>query len=147
MHYIGVIGSSSCTTEEKITAFETGKEIAERDRVLICGGLGGVMEEASRGCYKEGGTVIGILPGNKRSEANPYVTYALPTGLGEVRNFLVVRSSDVLIAIAGGYGTLSEIAIALKENKHVITIGTRFDVPGTITASSPVEAVKKALEV
>lgn len=145
MLYVGVIGSGQCDRETGLLAYEVGKELALNGAVVVCGGLGGVMEYACHGCKEAGGVSLGILPGNKRGEANPYVNYVLATGMGEMRNFLVVRCSDVLIAVSGEYGTLSEIAIALKENKKVIALQPSFSLPGLERASSPKEAVQKAL--
>jgi uncharacterized protein (TIGR00725 family) len=112
--------------------------------VLICGGLGGVMEAACRGAKQTGGTTVGILPGDDRSAANPYVDIVIPTGLGEARNAVVVRSADALIAIGGAYGTLSEIAFALKAGKLVVGLGT-WEVEGVLAADSPAAAVETVL--
>ncbi len=112
--------------------------------VLICGGLGGVMEAACRGARESGGTTVGILPGTDRSAANPYVDIAIPTGLGEARNAIVARSADALIAIGGAYGTLSEIAFALKAGKRVVGLGT-WEVEGVLAADSPAAAVETVL--
>lgn len=146
MVYVGVIGSGSCSPREGLLAYEVGAEIARRGALLVCGGLGGVMEQACRGCMEAGGVTLGILPGTRRKEANPYVSYALTTGMGEMRNFLVVRCSDVLIAVTGGYGTLSEASIALKEGKKVVALQFPFALPDTLRAGSPVEAVEMALQ-
>jgi uncharacterized protein (TIGR00725 family) len=105
-------------------AEEVGRLLAERGAMLVCGGLGGTMEAACRGARAGGGTTIGILPGLSRSDANPFVDVVVPTGLGEARNALVVRAADAVIALGGGYGTLSEIALALRAGKPVIGIGT-----------------------
>jgi uncharacterized protein (TIGR00725 family) len=102
------------------------------------------MEAACRGAKAEGGTTLGILPGADRSAANPYVDVAVPTGLGEARNALVVRAADALIAVAGGYGTLSEIALALKAGKRVVGLGT-WAIEGVAQAASPAEAVALTL--
>jgi uncharacterized protein (TIGR00725 family) len=112
--------------------------------VLICGGLGGVMEAACRGARQAGGTTVGILPGTDRSAANPYVDIAIATGLGEARNAIVARSADALIAIGGAYGTLSEIAFALKAGKRVVGLGT-WEVEGVLAADSPAAAVETVL--
>lgn len=146
MKYVGVIGAGQCDRETGKLAYEVGKLLAEKGAVLVCGGLGGVMEEACRGCQEAGGISLGILPGLSRREANPYVSFAIATGLGEVRNFLVVRCSDTLISIGGGYGTISEVAIALKEGKKVIALKPPILLQGLIESLSPEEAVKKALE-
>jgi uncharacterized protein (TIGR00725 family) len=121
-----------------------GRELASRGVVLVCGGLGGVMEAACRGAKGGGGTTIGILPGTDRAAANPFVDFAFPTGLGEARNALVVRAADALIAVGGAYGTLSEIAFALKAGKPVAGLGT-WDVDGVTVADSPEAAVESVL--
>lgn len=149
--YIGVIGAGECDPEEERLAYEVGREIARRQAVLVCGGLGGVMAAASRGAAEAGGLVVGILPGVRREDGNPYLTVALPTGLGEARNALVVRASDAVIAVAGGYGTLSEIGLALKVGIPVVGLDTweirRRGNPdaGITVARDPAEAVEMAL--
>jgi uncharacterized protein (TIGR00725 family) len=110
--YIGVIGGRACTPEEARLALELGRLIARQGWVLVCGGMGGVMEEACRGAREAGGVTIGILPGGTRSGANPFLSYSVVTGLGEARNVLVVRSCRAVVAVAGSFGTLSEIALA-----------------------------------
>jgi uncharacterized protein (TIGR00725 family) len=112
--------------------------------VLVTGGLGGVMEAACKGARGAGGMTIGILPGKDRSAANPFVDFAIPTGLGEARNALVVRAADALIAIGGAYGTLSEIAFALKAGKRVVGLGT-WAIDGVEAADSPEAAVETVL--
>ena len=150
--YIGVIGQKDCSDEIYGLAEETGRLIAENKGVLVCGGMGGVMEGAARGAAEAGGHTIGILPGFSREEANPYIKTAIPTGLGMARNILVVRASDILIAVTGGYGTLSEIALALASGKKVIGLNTwgltKEGKPSgdIIKANSPEEAVSKAIE-
>ena len=122
-----------------------GRELAARGAVVVCGGLGGVMEAACRGAKEAGGHTVGILPGSDRSAANPFVDTAVPTGLGEARNALVVRAADALIAVGGGYGTLSEIALALRAGMPVIGIGT-WDVEGVQVAPDPEAAVRAAFD-
>lgn len=122
--FLAVVGSASCDAETAALAEEVGREVARRGAVLICGGRGGVMEAACRGARLAGGTTVGILPGTDRSQANPYVDVPIVTGLGEARNALVVRSADAVIAVSGGYGTLSEIALALKMGRPVVGIQT-----------------------
>jgi uncharacterized protein (TIGR00725 family) len=112
--------------------------------VLVCGGLGGVMEAACRGAKDAGGTTIGILPGADRAAANPFVDVAIATGLGEARNALVVRAADAAIAVGGGYGTLSEIALALKAGKPVVGIGT-WDIRGVVAVPGAEAAVETVL--
>ena len=109
---VGVIGARSCSGEIAALAFEVGRRIAEAGWTLVCGGMGGVMAEACRGARSVGGLTVGILPGSRRGDGNPFLSVAVVTGLGEARNALVVKSSEALIAVAGGYGTLSEIALA-----------------------------------
>jgi uncharacterized protein (TIGR00725 family) len=118
--------------------------VAGRDAVLVCGGLGGVMEAACRGARRRGGTTVGILPGLDRTAANEYVDVAVATGLGEARNALVVRAADALIAVGGAYGTLSEIAFALKVGKRVIGLGT-WEIEGIERADGAETAVAAAL--
>jgi uncharacterized protein (TIGR00725 family) len=119
--------------------------------VVVCGGLGGVMEAVCRGARSQGGMTIGILPGSDGSEANGYVDIAIPTGMGEMRNALIVRAADAVIAISGGFGTLSEIGFALKLGKRVVGLSTwdlsrAGDVPDAVlTATSAEEAVRLAL--
>jgi uncharacterized protein (TIGR00725 family) len=121
-----------------------GRLLARRGAVVVCGGLGGVMEAACRGASREGGTAVGILPGLDRSAANPFVSVAVPTGLGEARNALVVRAADALIAVGGAYGPLSEIALALKAGKPVIGLGT-WEIDGVERVEGPEAAVNMAL--
>ena len=117
---VGVIGASSCTDDIYNAAYTIGKHIAGISAVLICGGLGGVMEAAARGAREHGGLTIGILPSANPDDANPYITLPIPTGLGHARNVIIVQASRALIAINGEMGTLSEIAIALKTGVPVI---------------------------
>jgi uncharacterized protein (TIGR00725 family) len=122
-------------------AESVGRGLAARGAVVVCGGLGGAMEAACRGAKEAGGTTVGLLPGRDRDDANPYVDIAVPTGLGEARNALVVRTADALIAIGRGYGTLSEIALALRTGKRVVGLGT-WEIEGIEPVSSPDEAVE-----
>ena len=143
---IGVIGSGSADKEQLALAEAVGRLIALHGALLICGGLGGVMEAAARGANAVGGITIGILPGLDKNSANPYISVPIATGLGEIRNAVIVRSSDVLIAIGGEYGTLSEIAFGLKTGKTVIGIET-WDIKGIIKASGAEDAVQRALRL
>lgn len=142
---IGVIGAGDCSAAAATLAYEVGKLIARNKAVLVCGGLGGVMEHAARGAQDAGGLTIGILPGFETSDANPYIDIAIPTGLSHARNILVVRSSQAVIAVEGAYGTLSEIAIALKLGKPVIGLNTWDIGPEIIKADSPEDAVAQAV--
>ena len=110
--YVGVIGGRRCGGEIAELAFQVGRGIAEQGWILVCGGMGGVMEHACRGARSRNGVTLGILPGDSRDRGNPYLSCSVVTGLGEARNVLVVKSSQALIAIDGSYGTLSEIALA-----------------------------------
>ncbi len=144
---IGVIGSSSCEGDITRVAEHVGALIAATGATTITGGRTGVMEAASRGAKKAGGLVIGILPGASKAEANPYVDVVITTEMGHARNAIIARSSDCLIAIAGGFGTLSEVALALKIRRPVITLASPWSITGTIEASSAEEAVKTALSL
>jgi uncharacterized protein (TIGR00725 family) len=121
-----------------------GRALAARGAVVVCGGLGGVMEAACRGAKDGGGVTVGILPGTDRAAANPFVDLAIPSGLGEARNALVVRAADALIAVGGGYGTLSEIALALKAGKRVVGLDS-WDIEGVVAAPDPEAAVAAVL--
>ncbi|HEX2957441.1 MAG TPA: TIGR00725 family protein [Chitinispirillaceae bacterium] len=125
---IGVIGAGDASGELYDTAYEIGKLIALRGASLVCGGLGGVMEAASRGASENNGLVIGILPGDAKTDANQYVDIVIPTGMGHARNLLVVKTADVIIALPGAFGTLSEIALALNENKSVVFLPGTWDI-------------------
>lgn len=140
-YYVGVIGSGNCSPAHYDLARKVGYEIGRRDWILVCGGLGGVMEGAARGCEEAGGITVGILPGLQKEQVNPYIRISIPTGLGDGRNLLVVRASDILVAISGGYGTLSEIALALKARKKVIGLKTFENIEGLLTVADPDEAM------
>ncbi len=150
---IAVIGGAFCDTQTAILAEEVGREIARRGAILICGGLGGVMEAACRGAKSEGGLTVGILPGTDPSDANPYVDIPIVTGMGEARNVIVVRSAQAVVAIDGEYGTLSEIAFALKFGIPVVGLRTwelfreKKKVEEIIEAETPREAVEKAISL
>lgn len=143
---IAVCGGHKCTKEVEQIAYEIGRNIAKVGAMLICGGLGGVMKAVCKGCKEAGGVTIGILPGEDKNSANPYVDIAIPTGLGYTRNTLVVGSADAVIALPGEYGTLSEIAFALIEKKPVIGLGS-WDIPGMIQAKTPEEVTKRLKEL
>jgi uncharacterized protein (TIGR00725 family) len=151
MLFVAVIGSASCDPERAAAAEEVGRQIARGGAVLVCGGRGGVMEAACRGAKAEGGTTVGILPGTDRREANAYVDIPIVTGLGEARNAIVVRTAGAVIAVSGGYGTLSEIGFALKMGRPVVGLGTwelcqeGRSVSSVLQASTPAEAVEQAL--
>jgi uncharacterized protein (TIGR00725 family) len=131
-----------------------GRLIARAGAVLVCGGLEGVMEAACRGAVAEGGMTVGILPDLDRRRANRYLTYSIPTGMGEMRNTLLVRAADALIAIAGEFGTLSEIAFALKTGVPVVGLGTwelskagGRAVDAFVRVATPEDAVTEALRL
>lgn len=149
---VAVVGSSVATAEEAALAGAVGAALAESGATLVCGGLGGVMEAACRGAREKRGTTVGILPGSDRRAANPYVRIAIATGLGEARNAVVVGCADAVIAVGGEFGTLSEIALALRAGKPVIGLGTwelrrrGQDVEGVVEAADAASAVALALE-
>ena len=151
--FIGVIGGSSVSPEIAALAEEVGREIARRGAVLVCGGMGGVMEAACRGAGEEGGLTIGILPGDSRREANSYVQIPIVTGIGYARNVAVVKTSQAVIAIDGSYGTLTEIGYALQGGIPVIGLGTwSLSIDGQadkniIAAKNPRDAVDKAVSL
>jgi hypothetical protein len=122
--YVAVIGASNATEWELATAERVGRLLADAGCVLVCGGLGGVMDAAARGSAAGGGISIGILPGDDRVDASRHLTVAIASGFGEARNAIVARSSDAVVAVGGEFGTLSEIALALKMGKPVVGVGT-----------------------
>jgi uncharacterized protein (TIGR00725 family) len=142
--YVAVVGAGDATAAELALAEEVGARLVELGATVVTGGLGGVMEAACRGAKSRRGQTVGLLPGHDRSEANGWVDVAIATGLGELRNGLIVRTSDALVAIGGGAGTLSEIGFALKLGRPVIGLGT-FAVDGVAQAQSAAEAVALAL--
>ena len=152
---IGVMGAGSCDTETASLAEEVGRRIAEKGAILICGGRGGVMEAASMGAAAAGGLVVGILPTEDEKSANPYVEVPIVTGMGNARNAINALTSNCLIAITGGAGTLSEIALALKVGTPVVGLRTwEFSIDGGERSSSALyravsaeDAVEKAIEL
>lgn len=151
MMFIGVIGGGRCSQKVAELAEEVGRELAKRGATLVCGGLGGVMEAACRGARLAGGRTIGILPGDDPEEANPYVEIPIVTGMGEARNLLIIKSVQAIIAVNGEFGTLSEIAHALKRGIPVIGLNTwelckgGKKIASIIPAENPQDAVEKAL--
>jgi uncharacterized protein (TIGR00725 family) len=141
---IAVVGASDPSAEDARLAESVGSAVAGAGAVLVCGGLGGIMEAAARGAKSKGGLTLGILPGRSRQGANPYLDCAVATGLGDFRNFLVVAAADAVVALPGSYGTLSEIAMALTLKKPVVGLGT-WEIEGVMRATSAEEAVKLAL--
>jgi uncharacterized protein (TIGR00725 family) len=151
MLYVAVVGGGDVGQGDLLEeAREVGCELAAAGAVVVCGGLGGVMEAVSEGVADRGGLSIGLLPGRERSAANTSLSIALPTGVGEARNWLVVSASDVVIAIGGGYGTLSEIALALRSGRHVVGLQTwpiAHDDSHMHAADGAADAVAKALRL
>ncbi|HEX8067466.1 MAG TPA: TIGR00725 family protein [Thermoleophilaceae bacterium] len=149
--YVAVAGSGDAPAGDLELAEAVGRGLAAGGAIVVCGGRGGVMEAACRGAKDAGGTTLGILPGSDRSSANRYVDLAVVTGLGQARNALVARTADALVAIGGSFGTLSEIAFALRFERRVVGLGTwelrrgGRDVEGVLAAADPEEAVRLAL--
>jgi uncharacterized protein (TIGR00725 family) len=151
-----VIGAGRCESGSELArlAEEVGERLAQAGVVLVCGGLGGVMEAASRGAAEAGGTVIGIIPWDSPANANPHCTHVVSTGIGEARNLAVVASGEAVIAVGGEWGTLSEIGHARKMGRAVVALRSwtlsgsegMEDAPGVVVASSPQEAVAAALD-
>jgi len=139
---IGVIGAGTASEEGLAQAEVVGRLIAQRGGTLVNGGLGGIMEAASRGCQMAGGDVIGILPGDSSSAANPYVTLPIVTAMGHARNIIIAQTAQALIAIEGEYGTLSEIAIGLKLEKPVVLLGSWHQIEAGLRVNTPEQAVE-----
>lgn len=144
---IGVIGAGRCAKKLKDQAYAVGAAIAKEKAVLVCGGLKGVMEAAAQGAKDAGGITVGIIPGQDRSEANPYCDIVVPTGVGEARNVIVVQCSDAVVALHGKYGTISEMAFCLKLKKPLVSL-VKWDIlPEVVTVPDPVAAVKEAIKL
>jgi hypothetical protein len=143
--YVAVCGASEATPSQLDAAREVGRLLAQAGAIVINGGLGGVSSAASEGAAVAGGVVVGLLPDAHRAGANPYLTVALPTGLGQSRNALIVTAAQSVIAIGGGWGTLSEIALAKRLGRPVITLDS-WPVKGLESVATPADAVRRALE-
>ena len=143
---VGVIGAGTTTSAGYEAARQVGYLIARAGAVLVCGGLGGVMEAACRGACEAGGQTLGLLPGPEAAQANPWVTLVVPTNLGHARNVIIAHTAQVLIAVEGEFGTLSEMAIGLKLGKPVVALGSWPGLPGVIYTNTPAEAVARAIE-
>jgi len=139
---VSVIGGHSCTEEVEQIAYNLGKNLAKVVEILISGGLSGTMKAVCSGFKAGGGLTIGILPGYNKNEANPFVDIVIPTGLGLARNVLVVKSADVVVALPGEAGTLSEIAYCLQFGIPVISLKS-WDIPGVIKVETAEEAIKE----
>jgi len=140
---ICVSGAGVCNEANKKLAYETGKEIARQGHTLLNGGLHGVMEASARGAKDAGGLVVGILPGSSPEDANEYVDIPIVTNMGHSRNVILMHTADSVIALEGEFGTLSEIAVALKLGKRVVGLGT-WDISGVVQALNPIHAVELA---
>ncbi len=151
--YVLVVGPDPASPEVAAQCEEVGRLLAGQGAILVTGGLGGAMEAASRGAVGAGGITVGLLPGTSREAANPHLTVAIPTGMGEMRNVLNVRAADAVIAVAGEFGTLSEIAFALKTGVPVVGLGTwelrkaGRVVDAFVRVDTPSEAVREALRL
>ncbi len=144
--YVAIIGPGDAGGEIYGLAREVGRLVAQRGGVVVCGGLAGVMEAAARGATEAGGVAIGVLPDEDRHRANPYLSYSIPTGIGQARNLAVVCSADAVVAVGGGYGTLSEIGLARKVGRPVVSLGGWDLGEHVVVAESPEEAVERAFE-
>ncbi|MEU6430013.1 TIGR00725 family protein [Microbispora sp. NPDC046973] len=152
MWQVAVCGPGECTPQEAEAARDVGRLLAERGAVVLCGGYGGVMAAAAAGARGAGGVVVGVLSGRDRTGASPDLTVALPTGLGEARNALIVRAADAVVVVGGSWGTLSELALAQRGGTPVVTLGgwrlldaAGRPVPGPVAAAGPADAVRLAL--
>lgn len=144
--YVGVVGPAEPTADEAWLSEEVGAALADAGAVVVTGGLGGVMEGACRGAKSRRGLTLALLPGTDRTSANGWVDLAVPTGMGEMRNALIVRASDALVAIGCSHGTLSEVALALRAGKPVVGLGS-WDIEGMVQAADPQDAAARALRL
>jgi uncharacterized protein (TIGR00725 family) len=147
---IAVIGAGRCGEETVLLAEEIGRLLATRECLVVCGGLGGVMEAVAKGASEAGGVSVGILPGTDVAEANRWVSHAVATGIGEARNLAVVASSQAAIAVGGEWGTASEVALARKLGRPVVVLGeprVSIDGDGIHHVATPVQAVELALRL
>lgn len=142
---VGVIGAGQASATGLVWARELGRLLALGGATIVCGGLGGIMEAVCQGAFEAGGETLGLLPGGDASAANPYVTLPIPTNLGHGRNVLIAQTAEVLVAVEGEYGTLSEMAIALKLGKPVFSLGSWPELPGPQPVATPQEAATKVL--
>lgn len=145
--FIGVIGGSEASPDILMLAERVGSLIAKGGNVLVCGGLGGVMEAAARGAKNQGGMTLGILPGPARSDANRHIDIAIATNMGHARNAIIAHTCDSIIAVGGRYGTLSEIGFGLALGKKVIGLRSWDCDPGIVPARDPDDAVEKATSI
>ena len=150
--YVAVVGPAEATDEDTTAAYAVGAGLAARGAVVVCGGMSGVMAATAAGVRSASGICVGLLPGDSRDGASPDLTVAVPTGLGEVRNALVVRAADAVVAIGGSWGTLSEVALAMRSGRPVVALGgwqvvdaTGSPVEGPVFAADAGEAVEAVL--
>ena len=139
---VGVIGGRNIDRKTEVLAFKIGQYLAEEKHIIVCGGMRGVMDAVCRGAKSRNGMTIGILPGNSKDDANPHIDIPIVTAMSHARNAIIVRTADVLVAIDGSYGTLSEIALALACGKRVLGVGT-WDIDGVEQVKSPEELYRK----
>ena len=144
---IAVVGAGKCSKKLRDMAAEVGKYVAENGGVIVCGGLGGIMEGAARGAKEAGGATIGILPTENKDDANEYIDYVIPSGFGEARNMLVIRTADVVVAFPGKFGTLSEMAFAMQAKKPVISVNAWKLGEDIKQVESAEQAAKLAMEL
>ena len=144
---IAVVGAGKCSKKLRDMAAEVGKYVAEQGGVIVSGGMGGIMEGASRGAKEAGGITIGILPSDQKKDANEFIDYVIPSGFGEARNLLVVRSADAVVAFPGKFGTLSEMAFALQGGKPLISVNAWKLGDDIHVVDDPLEAAKLAMEL
>jgi hypothetical protein len=144
---VAIVGAGKCSRKLRDQAAEVGRYVAENGGIVICGGMGGIMEGAARGAKEAGGTTIGILPTSDRSDANEFIDYVIPTGFGEARNIMVVRTADVVVAFPGKYGTLSEMAFAMHARKPVISINAWKLGDEILQSKDPLEAAETAMKL
>ncbi len=144
---IAVVGAGKCSKKLRDMAFEVGQYVAEKGGVVVCGGMGGIMEGAARGAKAGGGVTIGILPTDSKEDANEFIDYPIPTGFGEARNIMVVRTADAVVAFPGKYGTLSEMAFALHAKKPVIAVNAWKLGDEIHQVGTPLEAAELAMKL
>lgn len=144
---IAVVGAGKCSKKLRDQAQVVGKYIAENDGIVVCGGMGGIMEGVARGAKEAGGVTIGILPTDNRDDANEWIDYVIPTGFGEARNIMVVRTADAVIAFPGKYGTLTEMAFALQARRPVISVNAWRLGDEIIFVKDPLEAAELAMKL
>ena len=144
---VAVIGAGKCSKKLRDMAAKVGQYVAENGGVIVCGGMGGIMEGAAQGAREAGGATIGILPTDNKEDANEFIDYVIPTGFGEARNIMVVRTADAVVAFPGKYGTLSEMAFALLAGKPVISVSAWKLGDEIRQVADPLEAAKLAMEL